>query len=156
MVTCRRLAGSLLSQLEELFSKELRTADDWVRVKLMAAKAIANLLTECYGLCIRRIVLVELSGGEPVDSYEGGLDIDLYVEAKPECTTKVKEEASTLNNIVNKALLNSKGLDFVNKLRRLFNKGLNHNLLELHVNSSFLKPLIDGKNHYKLVLVQKD
>jgi len=137
----------LQNRITPILLEKLKSADDWVRVKLLIAEEIARLLVK-YNDCIEKVYLVELSGGEPVDTYEGGLDIDLYIEAR-NCKDRLEVFGQLTEEILKESLILTKDYHFISRLKKAFRKGLEHNLIEFHVNKEYLKPLIKSRYYYK-------
>ncbi len=137
----------LYERIAEIFQNDLKSPEDWVRVKTLVAEAIAKTLAK-YAPCVTEVYLIELSGGEPVDLYEGGLDIDLYVKTG-KCADRVEALASLVEEIVKEALVLTKDYAFVQRIKGIFGKGLSHNLVEFHINKEYLEPLIRSRYHYK-------
>ena len=141
---------SFMRELQERAIKilsSLREPEDWIRVKLLLAEEVAKLLAE-FNKCIKEIYLIELSGGEPVNEYEGGLDIDLFIKAEG-CSSKIEEYWPLTEEIIKESLVLAKDYKFIRSLKRFFGKGLDHNLIEFHVNKEYLEPLIRSKHYYK-------
>ena len=136
----------LLDQLRYTLEKECRPGRGWANAKPVIASVIAKHLAENYN-SIRKIYLIDLSGGESNDTLEGGFDIDLYIEAEdPKEAIELKRLEEKLDKIVQEAIKKLRPRDCVDQR--------NHNLVELHVNSEFVKPLIKSKYSYKVRLYE--
>ncbi len=137
----------LHEKVTSILETELKEPDDWVRVKTLIAREIAKLLGK-YNDCLEEVYLIELSGGEPVNEYEGGLDIDLYIRAR-NCGKRIEAFWPLVEEIVKEALVLTKSYEFIKNVKKLFGKGFSHNLVEFHINKDYLEPLIKSKYYYK-------
>ncbi len=136
-----KLVEEIRSALEECRKKNR----EWANAKPVIANTIAKYIAEHYP-STQKIYLVDLSGGEANNTLEGGYDIDLYIEtSNPREAAEIKKIEMLIDNILQEAL------------RRAGHKCVEdrkHNLVEFHVNSEFVKPLIKSKYSYKVKLYE--
>jgi len=114
--------------------KLLRSAEDWSRTKMAIAETIANLILS---ICrsVKFIAVVEFSGGEVVDHYEGGFDIDLLIETEsPAEAYALKRLEPIMDNAIKEAITYLKDKEFFRLMTSRYGKGFYHDVLELHVN----------------------
>ncbi|MET1101640.1 MAG: hypothetical protein ABWW69_04095 [Pyrodictiaceae archaeon] len=115
----------------------------WAKAKLVLAEAIARIMSTRFR-SVKKIYLVDLSGGEYSTSLEGGFDIDLYVEVDEAEEDEVRAFGDIIDDILRKlvhAKLNDKDCSWLTRR--------SHNILELHVNSEFVRPLVENRGRPK-------
>jgi len=121
-----------------IISSFLKGVEDWPRAKMMLAEMIAKILLEKFAT-IRFVGVVELSGGEYVEDYEGGFDIDLLLKVDSEAEAyALKNLEPVIDNALKEAIVYSKDREFLKRMSEKYGKGIYHNMVELHVNNLYV------------------
>jgi len=121
----------------EVFSSQLREPGDWPRVKAMLAERIARILPK-YFRTIRVIALSDLSGGECVEDLGGSFDIDLVIVVdSPAESYALAALEPVIDNALKEALIYSKDYRTFKRLASVYERGIRHNIVEIHVNDEY-------------------
>lgn len=146
----------VFNEAERIVSEKLRSVDDWPRVKAMLAKVIARVLIERFRT-VELIAYTELSGGEYVDDYEGGFDIDLLIRVGSEAEAyALKNLEPIIDNALKEAIVYSKDKGFLRRMGEKYGKGIYHNIVELHVNDTYVEAALgEGPYHPPTILYRR-
>ncbi len=121
----------------EVFRSQLRGPEDWPRVKAVIAERIARILPK-YFRTIRVIALSDLSGGECVEDLGGSFDIDLVIVVdSPAESYALSALEPVIDNALKEALIYSKDYKTFKRLTSVYERGIRHNVIEIHVNDEY-------------------
>lgn len=125
------------TEVSEIFRESFRNPDDWGRVKVALASKIANILRK-YFYTIEYIGLADLSGGECDTSVHGSFDIDLVVIVKsPGEAYALSSVEEYIDNAVKEAFFTTVNYERYRELLKKYERGLKHNVVEIHVNDVY-------------------
>jgi len=129
----------------KIFSTQLRSVNDWPRVKDAVAELVAKIIVNIFS-SVKLIAIAELSGGEVVEDLEGGFDIDMLVEVEsPAEAYALKSLEPVIDNALREALVYAKDWSFLKAMTEKYGKSVNHNIIELHVNDMYVEGLKNSR-----------
>ncbi len=141
----KRVWYEVFNNVYSIMRSELRSIDDWPRVKLLVAEVISRIITKHFRT-VEYIGVTELSGGEFVSDYEGGFDIDLLIKLGSEAEAyALKALEPLIDNAVKEAITYAKDWEFFKEMGRKYGKGIQHNIIELHVNNDYVETIMKSK-----------
>ncbi len=137
----KRVWQEVFEEAKEVYGRMLESPADWERVKMALAYKLAGILRK-YFTTIKRIALVDLSGGECVEGEAGSFDIDLVVEVEsPAEAYALKSLETVIDNALKEAFIYTKSYDTYKRLTARYERGLKHNIVEIHVNDEYAERL---------------
>jgi len=129
--------SEVFEEARRVYKEYFRGPGDWERVKLAIASRVAGILRK-YFQTIRMIALVDLSGGECVEGERGSFDIDVVVEVgSPAEAYALKMLEPIIDNAVKEAFIFTNSYEKYRELLKTYSRGLEHNVVELHVNDEY-------------------
>ena len=121
----------------------------------MLADVIARVLVERFRT-VELIAYTELSGGEYVDDYEGGFDIDLLIRVGSEAEAyALKNLEPIIDNALKEAIVYSKDKGFLRRMGEKYGKGIYHNIVELHVNDTYVEAVLRRSPYHPPTILYK-
>lgn len=130
----------------EIYMKVFKGPDDWDRVKVFLAYKIAGILRK-YFMTVKRIALLDLSGGECVEGERGSFDIDIIVEVGSEAEAYALASLEPIiDNALKEAFVFTVSESVYRELLKKYGRGLNHNIVEFHINDSYVLKLANSSS----------
>ncbi|WP_131159948.1 hypothetical protein [Aeropyrum pernix] len=121
-----------------------RSGEEWGRVKVSLAAKIARILTK-YFYTIDYIALSDLSGGECETSVNGSFDIDLVIKVRsPAEAYALATLEEIIDNAVKEAFFTTVNYEEYRRLLEHYQRGLKHNVVEMHINDVYALRLSKG------------
>ncbi len=133
----KRVWQEVFDAAREIYSSSFRDPGDWERVKVLIAYRLAAVLRK-YFTTIKRILLLDLSGGECVEGEMGSFDIDIAVEVGSEAEAYALASLEPIiDNALKEAFVFTVSEEVYRRLLKRYGRGLNHNIVEFHVNNEY-------------------
>ena len=135
-----------------VISRNFRRAEDWPRIKVMLAEAISGVLLK-YFRTIKYIALADLSGGECGGPGDRGLDMDMLflVDSPAEAFALIQLE-EVVDSAVKEALVYTLSHEKFKMLVSRYKRGIEHNIVEFHVNYPYSRFLVNSSECPPLVI----
>ncbi|MCE4615451.1 MAG: hypothetical protein F7C09_00085 [Aeropyrum sp.] len=133
----KQLWYEIYGEASKLFRSQFRSPEDWPRLKVTLAAKVVAILRK-YFHTIEYAGLVDLSGGECVTNIEGSFDIDVIVLVRsPAESYALMRVEEFIDNAIKEAFFTNVSYEKYRELLQTYERGLKHNVIEIHVNDVY-------------------
>jgi len=144
MLVEKEIWEEVFNAAREIYTKYLRGPDDWERVKTMIAAKVSSILRK-YFATIEKVALIDLSGGECVEGERGSFDIDMIFKVGSAAEAyALSQLESIIDNALKEAFVFTVKEEVYRMLLRKYGRGLNHNIVEFHINNEYALKLAES------------